>query len=65
MNTKDYYLALFIRGEFDHVVATSNDVEELRLLRNALNEEKVDANSEYKVEKIQQFYNEAKLIEED
>jgi hypothetical protein len=64
MNTKDYYLALFINESFDHVVMWSNDFEELRLFRNVLNEEKVDANSEYKVEKIQQFYNEAQLIEE-
>jgi hypothetical protein len=63
MNTKGYYLALFIRGEFDHVVATSNDVEGLRLLKNVLNEQNQN-NSEYKVESIQQFYNEAQLIEE-
>mgnify|MGYP003404726766 CR=1 FL=1 len=63
MNTKGYYLALFIKDSFDHVVATSNNIEELRLLRNALNEQ-TQNNSEYKVEKIQQFYNESQLIEE-
>ena len=63
MNTKGYYLVLFIKDSFDHVVATSNNIEELRLLRNALNEQ-TQNNSEYKVEKIQQFYNESQLIEE-
>lgn len=63
MNTKGYYLALFIKYSFDHVVATSGNYEELKLVCNALNEQS-DSNSEYKVEKIQQFYNEAQLIEE-
>lgn len=63
MNTKGYYLALFIKDSFDHVVATSNDYEELRLLKNALNEQNQNK-AEYRVEKIQQFYNEAQLIEE-
>lgn len=65
MNSKGYYLALFIDDEFDHVLATSNDIEELKSYQNALNEQKAFRGCEYKVEKIQQFYNEAKLIEEE
>ena len=72
MNTKGYYLALFIDGEFDHVLVTSNDFEELKLLRNALVEKTLELENrgsyhkyQYKNEKIQQFYNEAQLIKED
>ena len=63
MNTKGYYLALFIKDSFDHVLVTSGNYEELKLVCNALNEQS-DGKSEYKVEKIQQFYNESQLIEE-